>query len=179
MPNGIQGFQKGNQHWKSRHREYKKGWHHTEEAKRKISLRQKGIPESEEFKKKLKEIRKNQLTPDIKRKISESLRGKMVAEKHWNWKGGKSNEVKKRVNSFEWKQIRKGIYTRDNWTCQICGMQYRDGNGRGLDVHHIIPYRVTQDNSESNLIVLCNSCHAKEERKYHRSLKGQVEFSFI
>ena len=47
-----------------------------------------------------------------------------------------------------------------------------------IQCHHIVPYRITQDNSIGNLITLCRSCHIKEEWKYYRQLKGQSEFSF-
>jgi 5-methylcytosine-specific restriction endonuclease McrA len=45
---------------------------------------------------------------------------------------------------------------RDGWACQLCGGAVSDG---GLHVHHIIPYRETQDNSPENLIALCPRCH--------------------
>ena len=32
-----------------------------------------------------------------------------------------------------------------------------------LQVHHIVPYRIFEDNSEENLITLCSECHAKQE----------------
>jgi hypothetical protein len=34
---------------------------------------------------------------------------------------------------------------------------------RRLDVHHIVPYRLTHDNSPNNLIPLCKKCHKKAE----------------
>lgn len=84
-------------------------------------------------------------------------------ENHWNWKGGRAGE-KERINSIEWKEIRKKVYARDKYTCQVCGKK----NPRPLQCHHIIPYRITQDNSIENLITLCCSCHVKEEHKYYR-----------
>jgi hypothetical protein len=166
---GVKGFQKGNKLGAGN--TYRLGTHYVmpNETKRKIGLAQKGKPESKETKLKLKTIRKNQMTQDIKDRISKTLVGKMVKEKHWNWKGGISTDIQIRVNSYEWKQIRKVIYQRDNWSCQICGVQYKDKNGRGMHVHHIIPYRVTRDNSNENLITLCTSCHMKEEYRYYNN----------
>ena len=64
---------------------------------------------------------------------------------------------------FNWKSIKKKIKERDNYTCQECGEiegeQY-------LQVHHIIPYRIFEDNSEENLITLCSKCHAKQEYSF-------------
>ena len=92
-------------------------------------------------------------------------------EKHWNWKGGITPELQKRINNPVWKIIRKKVYARDNWTCQICGIKCNKYKGQ-IQCHHIIPYRITQDNSESNLITLCASCHGKEEHKYYSSLRN-------
>jgi len=32
-----------------------------------------------------------------------------------------------------------------------------------LEVHHIVPFRLSHDNSENNLIPLCSRCHKKIE----------------
>ena len=91
-------------------------------------------------------------------------------EKHWNWKGGISKEYE-RIRNPIWKITRKKVYKRDNWTCQICKIKCNKYKGQ-IQCHHIIPYRITQDNSENNLITLCASCHAKEEREYYAHLKA-------
>lgn len=71
-------------------------------------------------------------------------------EKNCNWKGGESkyrgdfNEVKKKY--FIGKQH-----------CAICGKT------TNIHIHHIIPYRLTQDNSINNLIPLCNKHHKQVE----------------
>jgi hypothetical protein len=77
-----------------------------------------------------------------------------------NWRGGEINDAQKqRERRIYTKEVRK----RDNYTCQECGKP--EENGIAHDVHHIIPYRLTQDNSLSNLITLCHSCHMKEAAK--------------
>ena len=88
-------------------------------------------------------------------------------ENHPNWKGGIS-ENHKRLNTLEWNETRKKIYKRDNWTCQICNKK----NPKIMQCHHIIPYRISQDDSMENLITLCCNCHIKEERKYYKSKYG-------
>ena len=64
-----------------------------------------------------------------------------------------------------WLARAKEIRKRDK-VCQHCGMTPRK-NGRALDVHHTIPYRISKDNSPDNLITLCRSCHSKEDARYN------------
>lgn len=56
------------------------------------------------------------------------------------------------------------IRERDK-VCRHCGKTVAQ-NGRALDVHHIIPYRLSKDNSPENLIALCRSCHRRAEHEY-------------
>lgn len=84
-------------------------------------------------------------------------------ENHWNWKGGITNETKKRVAGVVWKKIRLDIYKRDNYTCQNC---HKEFHGKDLDCHHIVPYRLSRDNSSSNLISLCKRCHTLRENDF-------------
>lgn len=81
-----------------------------------------------------------------------------------------------RVYNYLGENFRKDAYPIDYtfWTaraaevrerdkvCQHCGLTPEE-NGRALDVHHIVPYRVTQDNSPENLITLCRACHKKAD----------------
>jgi hypothetical protein len=57
----------------------------------------------------------------------------------------------------EWKKIREEIKKRDGYKCQKCPKTKR------LQVHHIVPWRKTHDNSPSNLITLCINCHQREK----------------
>lgn len=55
-----------------------------------------------------------------------------------------------------------------NYQCELCG------RGRGeLEIHHIIPYTLTGDDSDENLIVLCSSCHARLTPKSKLTKLGQ------
>ena len=58
------------------------------------------------------------------------------------------------------KTIRKRIRARDNYICQICGIEQTH---RTLDVHHITrfysPDQVEESSAFTNLITLCRSCH--------------------
>lgn len=80
-----------------------------------------------------------------------------------NWRNCGSYQINRGNN---WKIIRKQVYARDNHTCQICGK-----TKCLVHAHHIVPFRVSQDNSLENLITLCARCHRREEAKYYRLLK--------
>ena len=148
------------------------GYKHSPETRKKMSESQKGKHNYWIGKKRSKITREKMSlahkgykhTGEAKFKMSNSRKG----NKHYNWKGGISH-----FRGESWNEIRKKIYKRDNWTCQICGK-----NNIKIFVHHIVPYRITQDNSEGNLITLCLSCHVKEEHKYYKNLKGQLSFNF-
>lgn len=62
-----------------------------------------------------------------------------------------------------WKMQRKRAIQRDIYTCQVCG---EEGRSPDLEVHHLIPYFETQDNSLTNLITLCHYCHGKVHQGY-------------
>jgi len=56
-----------------------------------------------------------------------------------------------------WDRTRKDILERDHHTCQCCGTKSR------LEIHHIIPFRISQNNTYNNLITLCKTCHLRTE----------------
>lgn len=57
------------------------------------------------------------------------------------------------------KQLRRSIKIRDNFDCQQCKKNFSGKKAKFLDVHHIDQNRY--NNSKSNLISLCKSCHTK------------------
>jgi len=63
--------------------------------------------------------------------------------------------------AYYWRNIAAQVRKRDNYTCQLCGIQ----QSRGLHVHHKIPAldfsieQFPQANALSNLITLCVRCH--------------------
>lgn len=152
----------------------KKPYEMTDGIRKKMSIINKGKKLSEETKIKISlgmKGKKNALghkhSEEHSKKISLANKG----SKNWNWKGGISQSYIKHLSERKWHNIRKQVYKRDNYTCQICQIQYKDKNGKGMNVHHIIPYRISQDDNLTNLITLCDSCHIKEERKYCKSLE--------
>lgn len=82
-----------------------------------------------------------------------------VGNENPNWRGGQVYNSNKKNAAL--KILRPIIRERDNYTCQKCGLNKK---GTILDVHHIIPYRLTQNNELDNLILLCHSCHMKEAK---------------
>ena len=65
-----------------------------------------------------------------------------------------------RGRGSRWNTIRKGAL-RQTPFCACCGKT------RHLQVHHIIPFRLTRDNSPTNLIPLCRACHKRVETVFH------------
>jgi hypothetical protein len=94
---------------------------------------------------------------EIKQKMSRVHFGKKLPErskeKHWNWKGGISEES----YNIDWtKTLRRSIRERDKYTCQICKIPQED---YAFSIHHI-DYNKENCNP-NNLITLCKSCHTK------------------
>jgi 5-methylcytosine-specific restriction endonuclease McrA len=102
-------------------------------------------------------------TTERNKKISESNKGPL----HYRWSGGPKTPkaIKDKIRkSLEYRQWRKAVFERDNWTCRRCG----DRNGRGhevyLEAHHIKSFadfpelRYDINNGET----LCSVCHNKE-----------------
>jgi len=55
-----------------------------------------------------------------------------------------------------WALLREEVFKRDKYQCQNCGAA-----GVGLNCHHIVPINKGGTNQLSNLITLCEKCHAK------------------
>ena len=86
---------------------------------------------------------------------------KKYPEKHKRWKGGKSSEYVKFINTKPYKQWRKSIFERDNYICQICGFKNGSGEHRDLHPHHLVSaskypeFRLCLDNG----LTVCYKCH--------------------
>lgn len=58
-----------------------------------------------------------------------------------------------------WDQIRKDVYSQDDYQCQECGARGGPYGSTELHAHHIVPLGSGGTNDMDNLITLCNSCH--------------------
>ncbi len=58
-----------------------------------------------------------------------------------------------RLEPEPYSHLRDEILRRDDWRCQRCGGRYK------LQVHHVNKRSHNGDDSESNLITLCEACH--------------------
>jgi 5-methylcytosine-specific restriction protein A len=63
-----------------------------------------------------------------------------------------------RLEPDVYEQLRKQILRRDGWRCQSCGSM------SNLEVHHKDFRSHSGDDSEENLIALCNGCHTTIHR---------------
>ena len=148
----------------------------------------KGIPCSEEIKRKIGDANKGNPCPmkgkhhtlESRKKMSEAKKGELSP----TWKGGKLPLRKIIEANFQYRQWRSDVFTRDEFTCQQCGQL-----GGKLNAHHIKPfmsiiqyYEITtlEESLEceelwniNNGITLCEECH----KSIHEELKNnnQIE----
>jgi hypothetical protein len=79
-----------------------------------------------------------------------------------NWKGGVwkniSNERRILMAQLEYKQWRKAVFERDDYTCQLCNRR-----GGALEADHILPWAThpTLRYDINNGRTLCVECHRK------------------
>lgn len=95
----------------------------------------------------------------VRRKISNHQKGIHAGEKHYNWKGGISdNPYPTEFN----RELKRRIRERDNFTCQLCGRTEKEELeelNRVLSVNHI---DFDKENlSPNNLNTLCLRCNVK------------------
>lgn len=107
-------------------------------------------------------------TPWNKGKIWEKMRG----SNHPNWKGGTTIIRKRLKTRIEYKNWRRVVFERDNFTCQICGVR-----GGELQADHIKPWaRFPELRYEiNNGRTLCIPCHKLTETYGRKSAKAITE----
>lgn len=81
-------------------------------------------------------------------------------ENHWNWNGGITSENKCARVSIQYKNWRRSVFARDNFTCVKCGIR-----GGYLNADHIKPFALFPELrfDINNGMTLCVDCHKKTE----------------
>ena len=138
-----------------------KNWKHTEQTKKKQSKsRRKGLKEGKiivwnKNKKNpyIKGDKNPAKRPEVRKKLSLQKRG----SKNPNWVGGTET-----YRGMDWFPNKKRILKNKGYKCQRCNKEGK------VDVHHLVPYRISHDNSLENLLVLCRSCHQIIENKLRK-----------
>lgn len=100
-----------------------------------------------------------------------------------NWQGGRTKIRNLLGSLYKYKEWRKAVFERDNWTCQDCGIKSKKGLGYTvyLQAHHVKHcWRILQDNNITNSqeaincnklwdldngMTLCRDCHNKIKKE--------------
>lgn len=91
-----------------------------------------------------------------RKKMSESQKKRFAnPRKHPRWLNGKSFEP---YSTLFTKQLKLKIRTRDNFICQLCGVNEKDYFQK-LSINHIDYDK--KNSLEDNLITLCRGCNSK------------------
>ena len=116
---------------------------------------------------------KNRLSPNRVKAVADANRGKprpsMRGENNPNWNGGTyGTERNKLMGRVEYKNWRQAVFTRDDYTCQLCGER-----GGKLNADHIKPYSLYPhlsldlDNGQT-LCVLCHVIKTTYDRNHQK-----------
>lgn len=100
---------------------------------------------------------------------NKNLKEKIVELQNENIELGKKRSYRKSDNpikSKEYKEFRKKILERDNYTCQKCGSKEK------LQVHHIKSRKKYPEliMNEQNCITLCIVCHAMTDNYFSQEV---------
>jgi hypothetical protein len=123
-----------------------KGFRHSDEAKKKMSLHRKG----------------RKFSVQHKKRIGDALRKHPV-----DYLSNKRAEKQRIRKSTKYKEWRSTVFERDNWTCQMCFSRSEPGKAVSLEAHHVKSFRYHQDLRfcVHNGITLCVECHKDVSRK--------------
>jgi ATP-dependent DNA helicase RecQ len=69
--------------------------------------------------------------------------------------------------SADWANVREAVLRRDNYKCRECGTPCHSAEA---DVHHLLPRSAGGLDEPSNLVTLCDGCHAA----HHPKLAGRL-----
>jgi len=60
-----------------------------------------------------------------------------------------------RLERKQYEELRRAILKRDGWRCQFCGAM------TNLEVHHLQFRSHSGEDTEENLITICQDCHSR------------------
>lgn len=187
MPSGIY-IRKPEDLQRLRERNFaRKGRKMSEESKKKVSIANKGRKMTSEQRARRSQYMKahpinywlgkkrpeqslrqlgKKFSEETKKKLSLVHIGLQAKEKHYNWKGGLSNNPY--PSEFN-RALKLVIRTRDNFTCVLCGRTEREELeelNHVLCINHIDFNK--NNNRKDNLNTLCLRCNVKinREREY-------------
>src|SRR5262249_19486202 len=72
----------------------------------------------------------------------------------------------------QWREIRVQILNRDNFRCVSCSTPVKSEDA---DIHHLLPKSMGGSDDLSNLVTLCDGCHAS----HHPNLAGGLALRMI
>ena len=99
----------------------------------------------------------------------------LVGEKHHSYNPNITDEERELGRRIEgYKDWRKEVFERDNYTCQCCGKR---GNGE-LHAHHIYGYAEYTDlrTDVDNGVSLCEECHKRYHKQYGYTNNNYKDF---
>lgn len=117
----------------------------SDETKKKLSIAHTGKILSEEHKKRIGDANRKKWAMGLFDKVHKGLYNR-------HWRGGVPKGYPK-----EFEEIRAFIRERDRYTCQICSKHLH--KTRDSHVHHVDGNR--NHNEHDNLILLCTTCHGR------------------
>lgn len=83
-------------------------------------------------------------------------------ENHPKWKGGITPQNQRERGSPKYAAWRKAVFSRDKYTCQVCGKR-----GGELNAHHLMPWAKNKECrfSVENGVTLCKDCHMDAHKR--------------
>lgn len=102
--------------------------------------------------------------------------GRFVKEKSPRWKGGVEYHRVERATD-EYIKWRKGVFSRDLYTCQKCGKRNGNGYAVKLCAHHILNWKDNPNDRYdiNNGITLCEDCHIKFHSEYGKRNNDETQ----